>query len=165
MPPRDPLPAAALPLRGRPVPRAAGQASGRSATAAARRRTLDQALAWLDGVVTGPGVARPGLAAEPGSLGLFLAPALARGPAAAFLAETEFARLQPLPDGSLVLPLPPAWRCAAIRQRWAVPHPAAGQRGLPPGLVTIAAPRHAAEAMVLARLIAVAWGCACGGAA
>ncbi|RYJ01706.1 MAG: hypothetical protein EON47_09880, partial [Acetobacteraceae bacterium] len=100
-----PAPPASLPLRDKAPPRALpGEEPDRAAPLAARQRTLDRALARLAGVVTGPGLARPGLAAEPGSLGLFLAPEMARGPAEAFLAETEFARLQPLPDGSLLLP-------------------------------------------------------------
>ena len=60
------------------------------------RLAREAAISGLPGVVTGPSLRAP-----PGTLGLFLRPEEARGPAEAFLLGTEFAHFHPLPEGSL----------------------------------------------------------------
>jgi hypothetical protein len=56
----------------------------------------------------------PSMRAPHGTIGLYLEPKEAKGPREAFLLETEFAHLHPLPDGSLHMVLPPDVHAAAI---------------------------------------------------
>lgn len=122
------------------------------ADADAVRLAREAVLLGLPGVVTGPSLRAP-----PGTLGLFLRPEEARGPAEAFLLGTEFAHFHPLPEGSLHLTLPPALRDAAIAAGWAEPHPLAGRPTVSPLTVMAYAPRDPEEARVVARLVEAAW--------
>jgi Luciferase len=62
----------------------------------------------------------------PGARAFILDPAVAAGPAAAFLCETEFAHLHPPGDGSLHIALPPDVYRAVQTAGWGVPHPISG---------------------------------------
>ncbi len=110
-----------------------------------------------------PGVEhRPSLRAAPGTHGLFLTAADARGPAEAFLLGMEFAHFHPLPDGALHMTLPPHVRRAAMDSGWALPHPLAGQPTVSPMTVLVYAPRTHDELEVVIALVRSAEGYAHG---
>lgn len=118
----------------------------------ARQRAIDRVMARLSGVFTGPSCLGPA-----GTMGLFLPADMALGPPGALLQGAEFAALHPLPGGSLVLALPAEWRAAALERGWAEPHPQAGYGLLPASAILVYAPRDAAEAEQVARLIEAGW--------
>jgi hypothetical protein len=108
-------------------------------------------------VETWPSVIKaPSMRAPRGTVGLYLDPKDARGPRDAFLLETEFAHLHPLPDGSLHMVLPPDVHTAAISAGWGIPHPMAGMPTVSPQTILIFAPRDAAERDVVTDLIRAA---------
>ena len=72
--------------------------------------------------------------------------ALARGPAEAFQAGTEFAHLHPPYDGSLHLTLPPEVYRAVQAGGWGEPHPVSGT-------MMVFGPRDPAELEVVWRLL------------
>jgi len=145
---------AQLPLRAGPAPRS---------TVHPPQQQLEQIpdlkthQAFWDRVESWPDVDKaPSMRAPDGTLGLFLRPADARGPAEAFMLDTEFAHLHPLPDGSLHMVLPPSVRAQAIKKGWAIPHPLAGLPTVSPLIVLVYAPRDAAEQDVVVSLISAA---------
>jgi Family of unknown function (DUF5519) len=106
--------------------------------------------AWT-GVTIGPSLRAPH-----GTIGLHLSQREALGPRAAFLLETEFAHLHPLPDGSLHMVLPPQVHRESIEGGWGLPHPMAGMPTVSPQTILIFAPRDADERAVVVQLIGAA---------
>ena len=105
-------------------------------------------------VATWPNVIkRPSQRAPNGTVGLFLSDDEAQGPREAFLLGTEFARLHPLPDGSLRMVLPPFLARTAIEKGWGIPHPMAGLPTVSAQTIMIFAPRDAAERAIVAGFI------------
>jgi hypothetical protein len=144
----------ALPLRRGSVPRTTQQNPQQQleqipdrANYAAFRQMVE---AW-PGVIKAPSVRAPH-----GTIGLYLDPREAKGPREAFLLDTEFAHLHPLPDGSLHMVLPPDVHAAAIAAGWGLPHPMAGMPTVSLQTILIFAPRDAVERDVVAGLIRAA---------
>ena len=79
------------------------------------------------------------------SVAVHLAAAYANGPAAAFIARTEFAHLHADGSGSLHMTLPEGTADEAIAKGWAERHPAATAGLAPPTLVMVYGPRDDAE--------------------
>lgn len=97
-------------------------------------------MAALQGVRTG----RSGISA-PSSRAVHLDPALAGGPAEAFMVGTEFAHLHGAHDGSLHATLPPEILASAVDHGWAELHPIARDGLRAPTLVMLYSPRDEAE--------------------
>ena len=113
------------------------------------RRVLDQRARALCGVRAGASHTCPG------SRAYHLAPELARGPAEAFLARTEFAHLHPAYDGSVHLRLPPDEDATACGSGWAVRLPRAG--------LLLFGPRDEQETGIVWHLLLRAYDFACHG--
>jgi Family of unknown function (DUF5519) len=94
----------------------------------------------LDGVRTGAS----GISA-PSSRALHLEPALAKGPASAFIVGTEFAHLHGAHDGSLHATLPEQLVGLATDRGWAELHPAAREGLRSPTLVMLYSARDLQE--------------------
>lgn len=106
----------------------------------------------------------PSAVSVPGARALWLVPAAARGPRAAFLVGTEFAHLHPAPDWSLHAALPPALADEAVDSGWAKVHPVARLGLIPANVVMLYAPRDEEEVKVVADLIRAGHGFARGDA-
>lgn len=156
-----PVPVGQLPMRvgGRPetTPTNPHTQLDQQPADAAPRRALEAALADLPGVRQGPS----GISV-PGAVGLLLDPAVAAGPAAAFMVPGEFAHLHPDPDHSLHVALPPELAEQAVQAGWAEQHPVARRGLIPPGSVMLYAPRDDAEVDVIAGLVKASWAWASG---
>ena len=115
------------------------------------REALAGALLALPDVLEAPSAV-----SVPGARALWLPPAAARGPRAAFLVGTEFAHLHPAPDWSLHAALPPALADEAVESGWAEVHPAAQLGLIPANVVMLYAPRDDEEVKVVSDLILAA---------
>ena len=124
----------------------------------------DQPRQRLIGQLTDlPGVAWVGsMISVPGAQALTLPRDLAQGPSDAFMIDTEFAHLHPVPDYSLHLVLPPAAAEAAIEAGWAEQHPIARLGIISPGAVMVYAPRDAHEVDIAAGLVRASYAYATG---
>ena len=91
----------------------------------------------------------------PGARAFHLDRSLARGPAEAFQARTEFAHLHPTPDGSLHMTLPPRLYEAVRARGWGEPHPVSGT-------MMVFGPRDPGELEVVWRLLQASYGFATG---
>lgn len=110
-------------------------------------------MSTLDGVLLGhSGVSLPDTRA------LHLRPTMAKGPAEAYLAGTEFAHLHGRGDGSLHTCLPEDVVAQAIRQGWAEPHPMTRQGYLPGTVVMVYGPRDRTELDVVWQLVRISHG-------
>lgn len=123
---------------------------------AAPRRRLRELLAEL------PVIWQESTISVPGAEALVLPADGARGPARAFMIDTEFAHLHPDPDQSLHMVLPDDIAEAAIEAGWAEQHPVARRGWIPAGAVMVYAPRSEAEADVVASLVKAAYAYASG---
>lgn len=83
----------------------------------------------------------------PASRAFHLDPGVARGPAEAFQANTEFAHLHPPHDGSLHLKLPAAVAADAAAKGWTEPHPVG------PGVIMVYGPRDLYELDIVWSLV------------
>lgn len=124
------------------------QQLGQTAPVELQEQVFEHAIS-LAGVVS-----RPSAISVPGARGLMLPPALAAGPADAFIvpAVGEFAHLHPPYDGSLHIALPAELAADTIARGWAIAHPLAGVR-LTPGMVMIYGPRDSTEVPIIAGLV------------
>jgi hypothetical protein len=105
-----------------------------------------------------PGVVlAPSRRAPEHSVGLYLMPDQAEGPADAFMLSTEFAHVHPEPDFSLHLTLPEPLRAEVLRAGWAEPHPLAGYPTISSLVVLLFAPRNQLECAVAKNLVAASW--------
>lgn len=102
------------------------------------------------------------LISVPGARALMLSRGAARGPAEAFMIDTEFAHLHPAPDYSLHLVLPPAAAEAAIEAGWAEQHPIARLGIISPGAVMVYAPRDEHELDIAIGLVRASYAYATG---
>lgn len=91
----------------------------------------------------------------PGARAFVLDPALARGPAEAFMAGTEFAHLHPEQDGSLHLCLPAGGAREVETKGWGELHPAARLGRIPPTAVMVFGPRDEDELEVVWRILQI----------
>jgi hypothetical protein len=107
---------------------------------------------------------RPSAISVPGAQGLWLAEAVAGGPAEAFLIGREFAHVHPPYDGSMHMMLPPAAVAELLEKGWGEPHPMVRRGLIPPTAVMVYAPRDAAEVATVLEVIAAAYRFACGDA-
>lgn len=108
--------------------------------------------AWLPGVVLAPSRRAP-----EHTVGLYMLPDHANGPADAFMLSTEFAHVHPAPDFSLHLILPEPLRTKAITAGWAEPHPLAGYPTISNLVVLLFAPRDEQECAVAIELVEASW--------
>lgn len=106
----------------------------------------------LTGVVFAPSRRAP-----IGTIGLYLLPEAAHGPAEAFMLSTEFAHFHPDPDFSLHLTLPEPVRTEAIMAGWAEAHPLAGYPTVSNLIVLLFAPRTPGELSVAQILLEASW--------
>jgi len=83
--------------------------------------------------------------AAPDSRALWLPDPWAEGPREAFIDNTEFCHLHPLPEFVIHLTLPGSLRRLAVDLGWAEPHPVARLGAVTPALVLVYAPRNVAE--------------------
>ncbi len=121
------------------------------------KQALIDRLRQLPGVEPGPS-----RRALPGTLGMHLCHAHARGAARAFLIDREVAHVHPGADASLHLSLPEPLRGRAIAAGWALPHPLAGAPTVSPDTVMVYAPRDEQELETVTALAQAAWDNACG---
>lgn len=91
------------------------------------------------------------------TVGLFLHPAHAKGPADAFMLDTEFAHVHPAPDFSLHLTLPEPLRSEALTAGWVEAHPLAGYPTVSALIVLLFAPRDEDELAIAKHLIKASW--------
>lgn len=91
--------------------------------------------------------------ASPDCHALCLPSGLANGPDDAFIDESEFCHLHPLPDGSIHLTLPNPLRDRVVAMGWAERHPAARSGIMPPTLTMVYAPRDSYELEIVFHLI------------
>lgn len=96
------------------------------------------------------------------TIGLYLSPDHARGPADAFMLSTEFAHVHPGPDFSLHLTLPEPLRSEAIKAGWVEPHPLAGYPTISELVVLLFAPRDRGEFATATELVLASWAYASG---
>jgi len=109
------------------------------------QQLLLEMVAALPGVRIGPTGS-----CVPGSRGCRLVPALALGPARAFLLDTEFGHLHPVYDGSLHLRLPSPLAGRAVAAGWAV-------AAEPAGSLLVYGPRDESELDVAWQLLLAAY--------
>lgn len=151
----DNLTSEALPVRAGPRPRTTPttphmQLEQQPATPFSRE--LLELAQRLPGIVLAPSRRAPAH-----TVGLYLMPEQAKGPADAFMLATEFAHAHPAPDFSLHLTLPEPLRSEAISAGWAEPHPLAGHPTVSHLIVLLFAPRDTQEFAVARRLVQASW--------
>lgn len=86
----------------------------------------------------------------------------ARGPAEAFIDDSEFCHLHSAPRGSMHLVLPGGLREGILARGWGEMHPGGRSGVLPTTVVMIYAPRDAAELEVALKLIRLSYDFATG---
>jgi hypothetical protein len=116
------------------------------------QEVLWRRMAALDGVRPG----RSGVSL-PQTRALHLDPALALGPAEAFMVGREFVHLHGTFDGSLHAMLPPDVAAEAIERGWAEFHPLARRGMAPTTLVMIYGPRDEAELETVWQLVEISY--------